>query len=625
MLLKLAMGQIHDNLSHPARFIDHLETQPQVAAYVLETVLRDLSPAAARLTDLLSVFRQPVNLYEENGAELLQESIGGANLATTIAELQRRHLINHPAQAALHPLVRDHVYATLPARHKRRLHHLAAQWAEFAAGEVLEAAYHYVQANQLTEAVEALNDQAENLLNQGQAFNAAALVDDILSRLRQKSKPAAHQSGAQNDLARQLLTIRGDLLVHTLRTAEAEENYRQALLLTTQPEVWANIVHRLAASLLQRGQGREAVRICREAAALAPNHTWLLAQLAAIESAAHVSVGACEEAERAANQALALANHLLPLLPSLAEEVRARAYGALAEAQRFQSHPQAALNSWEKAIAAARRASLRRLEYRYVGNMGIMLVDVGRPQEALRLCAEALTELNAMGDSYAAAFALNVIGVAQLLRGNPAAALEAIDQACDLQRRLGDFSGAAVFENSRVWVLFLSGQITEARALAERNKRDIEKLGFTWLLAEVLDSLSLAQMLDGDLNQAQETIHQAFALPDVANKYSYSFLFSDLALVLLAGGGAAEAQRVLDEAPPPVGVWAELERLLIGGAVAWARGDAAATTALAALLAERAAAADYQLYVQRAARLVEAIHHPPPLAEFPRFLWVDQK
>jgi ATP/maltotriose-dependent transcriptional regulator MalT len=254
-----------------------------------------------------------------------------------------------------------------------------------------------------------------------------------------------------------------------------------------------------------------------------------------------------------------------------------------------------------------------------------MLVDVGRPQEALRLCAEALTELNAMGDSYAAAFALNVIGVAQLLRGNPAAALEAIDQACDLQRRLGDFSGAAVFENSRVWVLFLSGQITEARALAERNKRDIEKLGFTWLLAEVLDSLSLAQMLDGDLNQAQETIHQAFALPDVANKYSYSFLFSDLALVLLAGGGAAEAQRVLDEAPPPVGVWAELERLLIGGAVAWARGDAAATTALAALLAERAAAADYQLYVQRAARLVEAIHHPPPLAEFPRFLWVDQK
>jgi hypothetical protein len=79
----------------------------------------------------------------------------------------------------------------------------------------------------------------------------------------------------------------------------------------------------------------------------------------------------------------------------------------------------------------------------------------------------------------------------------------------------------------------------------------------------------------------------------------------------------------LDEAPPPVGVWQELDRLLIRGAVALARGDAATATTLAATLAERAAAVGYQLFVQRAARLVEGIHHPPQPAELPRFLWVD--
>lgn len=627
MLLKLAIGQIHDNLTAPAQFIDHLETQPQVAAYVLETVLHDLSPAAMFLTELLSVFRQPVNLYDENWPELFQETPVAQDQAAAIAELQRRHLIDHPAQAALHPLVRDHVYATLAAkgRHKRRLHHLAAQWFEFIARDVLEAAHHYTNAGQLAQAVEALTDQVEVLLNQGQAFNAVVLVDEMLAQTQRGSKAPTHAPpDASHDLIRQLLTIRGDLLVHTLRTAEAEENYRQALLLTTQPEVWANIVHRLAGYLLQHGQGYEAARMCREAAALVPNHTLLLAQLAAIESAAHVSVGACEEAERMANQALALANQLLPVMPDLAEGVRARAYGTLGEAQRYQSRPQAALDSWQNAIAAARRAGLRRLEYRYPGNMGLMLIEQGLLDEALRLCSEAWTELNAIGDSYAAAQALAVIGYAHHVRGDQAAALDFTEQAGDLRRRLGDFAGAAVFENLRVWALFLSGRVGEALTLAERNKQEIEKLGSTWLVAQALDTLSIIQMIAGDLQQAQATLRQAFAMPDIIDKWIYHFLFDDLALAQLASGEVTQAQQTLDEAPPTVGLWQEMDRLLVRGMVALAQGDMAAATALAATLADRSGAVGYGLFVQRAARLVEAIHNPPPLAQLPRFMWVDQ-
>jgi ATP/maltotriose-dependent transcriptional regulator MalT/DNA-binding XRE family transcriptional regulator len=626
MLLKLAIGQIHDNLTTPARFIDYLETQPQVAAYILETVLRDLSPAAMLLTELLSVFRQPINLYDESWPELLQETLLAQDQAAAMTELQRRHLIDHPAQAALHPLVRDHVYATLSARgkHKRRLHRLAAQWFEFTTRDILEAAHHYLCAGQLAQAVEALTDQVETLLNQGQVFNAAALVDTMLAQAQQVSKPSDRQPSADTqELIRQLLTIRGDLLVHTLRTAEAEENYRQALLLTTQPEVWANIVHRLAGYLLQHGQGHEAARICREAASLVPNHTWLLAQLAAIESAARASVGDCEGAERVANQALALASQLLPVMPHLAEGVRTRAYGTLGEAQRYQSRPQAALDSWQNAITAARRAGLRRLEYRYPGNMGLMLVELGRLEETLQLCNQALAELNAIGDSYAAAQTLAVIAYVHHVRGDQVATLELTEQAGDLRRRLGDFAGAAMLENIRVWALFLSGRIAEALALAESNKRELEKLGSTWLTAPALDTLSITQMVAGELQQARMTLRQAFAMPDVIDKWIHHFLFDDLALLHLACGEVAEAQQTLDEAPPTVGLWQEMDRLLARGAVALGRGDSAGATALAAELAKRAAAIGYQLYTQRAARLVEAIHNPPPLAELPRFLWVD--
>ncbi len=62
---------------------------------------------------------------------------------------------------------------------------------------------------------------------------------------------------------------------------------------------------------------------------------------------------------------------------------------------------------------------------------------------------------------------------------------------------------------------------------------------------------------------------------------------------------------------------------MVTGALALAKGDLDAASALAAKLAEQATAVGYQLYIQRAARLVEAIRQRPLLADLPRFLWVD--
>ena len=238
MLLRLAAGQLHDRSVDAQRFIDRLDTQPQVAAYLVDTVLRDLSAGARWLADLVAVFRQPIDLYDETLIELIAPAGGPAPLNRALAELQRRHLIDQPREAALHPLVRDHLYTALAIDpgHKKQLHLVAAQWAECRSGDLVETAHHYTHAGRLAQVAQVLVDQSEALFNRGQASAAAEVIDEALAqaRVRRGFLPAA---------LRQLLTARGDVLKGTRRAAEAEASYREALALAHgQPMARAGIV-----------------------------------------------------------------------------------------------------------------------------------------------------------------------------------------------------------------------------------------------------------------------------------------------------------------------------------------------------------------------------------------------
>src|SRR5258706_4943047 len=173
MLLRLAIGQLHDQQGDLMDAIAQLEQAPRLAAYLLETTLVRLPEPAWRLIALISVFRQPIDLYDDLLAGISQTSDGQGDFAAALAELQHRHLIDQPAHAALHPLVRDHVYALLAADQPRHqgLHHLAAEWAE-QSGDAVEAAYHYARAGELQQAIEVLADRGEPLLRGGQVLAA---------------------------------------------------------------------------------------------------------------------------------------------------------------------------------------------------------------------------------------------------------------------------------------------------------------------------------------------------------------------------------------------------------------------------------------------------------------------
>jgi ATP/maltotriose-dependent transcriptional regulator MalT len=166
--------------------VSQLETQPQVAAYLLDTVQRQLSPAAWQLLTQISVFRRAVNLRDELLIELVQNENGGYDLGHALAELQRRQLIDQPGQATLHPLIRDYVYNTLttdPAR-RRRLHQVAAEWADYGLGDSLRAAHHYSQAGQWEQVVELVSEQRAELLEPDQRATAAQLMAEVVRQAR---------------------------------------------------------------------------------------------------------------------------------------------------------------------------------------------------------------------------------------------------------------------------------------------------------------------------------------------------------------------------------------------------------------------------------------------------------
>jgi hypothetical protein len=65
-----------------------------------------------------------------------------------------------------------------------------------------------------------------------------------------------------------------------------------------------------------------------------------------------------------------------------------------------------------------------------------------------------------------------------------------------------------------------------------------------------------------------------------------------------------------------------LDRRFLAGAVALARGDAAAVRDAARAMAKQVSGSGYALYAPVAARLEAAAADPPPLAALPRLLWV---
>ncbi|HEX4721331.1 MAG TPA: helix-turn-helix domain-containing protein [Pseudonocardiaceae bacterium] len=137
MLIRLALARLRAG-GDPAEFVARLETQPEIAGYLLDTTIGSLSTDARRLVELIAVCGHPVDLFDTRLTELSHRVVGRYDVLAGMAELQDRHLLTDPTAAVLHPLVADRVRAELATdpTGQRLWHRMIALWAALKPGIV---------------------------------------------------------------------------------------------------------------------------------------------------------------------------------------------------------------------------------------------------------------------------------------------------------------------------------------------------------------------------------------------------------------------------------------------------------------------------------------------------------
>lgn len=619
LLLRLALGMLDQFVDH-TEIIAHLEQAPEIAD-LLDATVRQLSAPAANLLALVAVFRQPIDLCNPALRELLQPTDGIPDLALARIELQRRRLLEHLAQASLHPLLRDHVYAGLAAdrQRKQRLHEIAARWSANLTDDLVEAAHHYAAAGDIDQAGELLTEAHHAISQQGRAFAAVEVIDVLLAQVRQHS--------GSSDATRQLLALRADLLVGTRRAAEAESNYRAALQLTLPPTLRAPLAARLAESLVQRGQAEEAIAVCVSARApLNASHPLLLAQLFTAEGRAHIMCSDYDTALYSAEQALMRIAPLESAAPQVTAEVRAHAYRITATVSRYRQQFEAAAIQLQQVLTAARQGNLHHLAHRCQSDRVMVYFALGDLESAIAVSRDTVPQLQAAHDSYGVARLLSITSLSYLMHGELATALDVVEQASEIAEDIGDMHGLADSQLRRARILIAHGRIAEAHMLIERLFATTTASGDVAIHGYVLDRLAMVQLLRGDPNTAIATFRRALALPaKTADGKLHADVQNHLALALLVLGDDVAAARALAERSPlrlPTSTM--LTHHLIEAMLMLARGDDSQTvaTAVKAITAEADTTTHY-LFSRAAHRLLAAVNQPPPRNAFPYLHWVE--
>ncbi|HEY2549844.1 MAG TPA: helix-turn-helix domain-containing protein [Streptosporangiaceae bacterium] len=625
MLIRLALGQLRPGGPGAAALIDRLEAEPGISGYLLQSTLGELSDAARRLVSIVAVFRRPVDLLDGRLIDA-SEALGGRyDVLAGLDELRRRQLVDHPARAELHPLVRDHVYAGLlgAAAGRAELHQLAARHCAQALADPLEASWHYAQAGRGAQAAELLSGRVAELMAGGRCGRAADQAGELLAA-----------GDLPEQTRRQLLIARGDLLLHTERAGEAEASYRAALARPARPAARAEVGWRLAQSLLQRGKVPEALELCQATAAgLTGPEEVLRAQLAAVQSRAHMMLSQIDQAASVAGQACAAADRIADIAPGVAAAVRARACWVLGVTARLRDRPQEAESWLRQAAESASAAGLPEVAGRALFNIGAIAFELGQASRAEELYAEALARMRPIGDGYGIARVLHALGVQRAQSGQPEEAMRLLDEARALKLRLGDPLGAANSEHSQALILLHQGRTAAAAQLLTSIISATSELGDRHSRPRYYDSLAMVSLADGDTQTAQRCLAEAEALNGPHGSPSLRGLIQvHRGLALLAAGDLAGARQLADSCAPlltAAGAHADLsaEHAGLTACVALADDDQAAAAAAAALmgsLADRTGNARHREAAEQLAALAAA-QEPGgsrDLASLPRLLWV---
>lgn len=548
MLLSLAGAKILENPSLTDKFIKQLATQKEITAFLMENTLEGLPDDAVNLLFLISIFRQPLNLYDASLAERLHSQNLVRDLNAEITTLQKRRFLENPSEARLHPLLQEHLGLAMRTRAELfyQLHLFAAQYFDATAHNALEALYHFTQSNEVNETHRFLQDQFPSLDSTGQGETAADLVLSLLNRTRNTSR-------LSEELEAQFLSLRGQLLMSGSRAGEAEADFRQALALAIRAnltrDIYGSVILKLARFLLQRGKVPEADRLCHEADKIfaSDSNLGFRAEIQAVRCIVCLMQSKFADSAELANEALKLAEPYAHRDIRLVSAVRTMSYNTLGILSHIQRDISSALTHWRNAEEAALLVGNLRTAFRIKGNIGGLLFDQGELDESRQTYEGILDAVQAIGDVFTLGKILNALGAIYHLQARPVEALEILERARQLKRLIGDLQGEATTDNQRAQVLLASGRGSEALPIMERLLKQTEETGEMRWRASYLDTMGMMQLALGEFESARERLEEATSLSGVVSDPQLkTYLRNHLTLAYIGLENLSKAQETFE-------------------------------------------------------------------------------
>lgn len=623
LLLRLAVSQLEQQ-----SYLSASAVGAALAVNLVEASLAGLLPKERLLLDFLAIVRTPMDLTDAHLPGLLAEEIAGYAHAAALSALQRRRLIDHASHATPHPLLREPLLMALNANPARQqvLHRLAAQWALFH-NDLLTAAHHFCAAADLRSACDLLAEQGELLNSGGKTAAAVAVVEEVLTLAR-----TGRQQPGIEEIIRKMLIVRGDLLVNTVRAAEGQASYAEAMGMTTQRLERAQLAERLAISLFQTGQAQDALELCEEAISslifeLSAEGMRLRLQFGATRMRALVALARFDEAAQLCQQAINAAKLLRLIKPGTAEQIRASASMGLGYLARMQGRLAESHQQLERSVQYARKGKHRSLEAEGLAYLSAALRDLGDFTGAEAAGVAGLTIAQELGNEYLASNLLHYLSITNYYHNELALALTRSEQALAPKRQMGDGEGIIGCHILQALVYSAWAGVEEAAKLIERARLDCQLYDNPWLHGLTLYVAGIVASYQPNPVAAERYLLQALALEGFTNdRVSGDSAQTYLGIVYVALGKLDLAETIANRfVPDEKRIEHTLLLGLLRGMLAIGRGEPAMAQAIAAQTRQQAQATGFTIYAREAQRLHQAAQNPPPLSELPRLVCCEKQ
>lgn len=366
----------------------------------LPSTIREL--VARRLEDLPELARKLVEAAAVFGREAPSEALGSmlkldsGSLLDATTEVCRRQVLElirtGDRLRFLHDKIREVAYLELAEPARARLHAAAAQAIETlvpneAERDLAELALHCERGG-ATQRARELYLAAARRARAGYSHQEAERL--YRASLRLMERPSPQRVAARLELAREVLSFRGDNLAAIEELALAIVDADEARDRPGRARVLQSLStsHRLSGSVEEaRRHGEEAVNLFRELGDRASEGTALM-----VLAAAHLAMGRLELARARFEESLAIHR-----------EVGARTNEAvilsnLGLIEREQGRLEAAQALQLQALELHRLVGNRRSEGITLENLGSLAMDRGELDEARRIFDEGLATLREVGD-----------------------------------------------------------------------------------------------------------------------------------------------------------------------------------------------------------------------------------